>query len=68
MKFNMECTCGHKESVEARSRAEAAVKFRSAMTQEALEEHFSQYHGPNDPKPTLEEARAAIAQSVAVTV
>ena len=67
MRFDLECACGHKESVEARSRAEAAVKFRSAMTQEALDEHFNRYHRPNDPRPTLEEAHAAVAQSVAVT-
>ena len=64
--FSMTCTCGHTMTVEAGSRDEAVEMFKAGMTQQALDEHFAQYHQPNEQKPTLEEAHAIIGQAVAV--
>ena len=44
--FSMTCTCGHTETVEAGSRAEAVGVFRAGMTQQALDEHFGQMQRP----------------------
>jgi hypothetical protein len=63
--YNMTCTCGHTMSVEASSRDQAVGMFKSGMTQQALDEHMTQHHKPDEPKPTLVQAHAMIEQMVA---
>ena len=60
----MTCTCGHKMSVDAVTREEAAAKLTEMMTQEALDKHFMENHKPEETKPTLEQSHAMIAQTV----
>jgi hypothetical protein len=63
--YSMQCTCGHSMTVEAATKDQAVGMFKAGMTQQALDEHFSQYHQPTEQKPTLEQAQAAIPQMVA---
>lgn len=58
----MTCTCGQVMEVEAGSRDEAVTKMKEMMTQEALDQHFSEHHKPEEPKPTLEQSHAMIEQ------
>ena len=62
--FSFTCTCGHVMTTDAANRDEAVSKFKAGMTQQALDDHIKT-HGPNDPKPTLAQAHAAIEQTVA---
>lgn len=64
MTYSMQCTCGHVLSVDAESKEEAVVQLKEMMTQEALDEHMKQYHKPDEPKPTLEQAHMMIEQTV----
>ncbi len=63
--YSMTCSCGQTMSLEAASREEAVGKFRSGMTQEAVDQHFRDHNHGSDPKPTLAEVHAAIEQMVA---
>jgi hypothetical protein len=62
--YTMTCTCGHTMTMEAASREEAVTKFQAGMTQQVLDDHMRQYHKPDEPKPTLEQAHAMIDQMV----
>jgi hypothetical protein len=61
--YSFTCTCGHVMTMDANNREDAIGKFKAAMTQQALDDHI-RTHGPNDPRPTLEQAHAAIEQTV----
>jgi hypothetical protein len=51
-------------TIDAADRNDAIGKFRAGMTQQALDEHMSQYHQPGEPKPTLQQAHEMIGQTV----
>ena len=51
-------------SVDALSLEEAKTKMKQMMDQAALDEHMTQHHKPDEPKPTLEMAHAMIDQTM----
>ncbi len=51
-------------SVDANSMEEAVAKMKEMMTQTELDAHMSQFHKPEDSKPTLEQSHAMIEQSM----
>lgn len=64
-KFSMKCSCGHVMAVDANTREEGVEKMKTMMDQNALDQHWMQYH-QNDtmPKPTLDQSRMQIEQSL----
>ena len=63
--FSMTCTCGHTTTLDAANRDEAVAMMKAGMTQEALEQHMTQYHQPGEQAPTLAQAHAMIDQMMA---
>ena len=51
-------------SVDALSLEEAKTKMKQMMDQAALDEHMTQYHKPDEAKPTLAMAHAMIDQTM----
>ena len=65
MKYSMKCTCGHVMTVDAGTREEAVGKLKTMMTQQALDDHWNQYHMQDtQPKPTVEQSHMMIEQIV----
>jgi hypothetical protein len=60
--YSMTCTCGHVVTLEASSREDAVRQFQTMMTAEAIDQHFAERHSPSEPKPTVEQAHAMIAE------
>ena len=60
--YSMTCNCGHVMTIDAGSRDEAVGKLKTAMTQEAFDQHFREWHQPTEQKPTLQQAHANIEQ------
>lgn len=42
--YSMTCTCGHKLSVDAKSRDEAVEKIKGLMDEDTLEMHMEERH------------------------
>ena len=51
-------------NIDAGSRDEAVTNLKTAMTQEAFDQHFREWHQPTEQKPTLQQAHANIEQIV----
>ena len=65
MTYSMKCTCGHVMKVDAPDRMQAVAKMKEMMTQQALDEHWIQYHATDTmPKPTLEQTHMVIEQTL----
>jgi hypothetical protein len=63
--YSRHCTCGFGFRIPAESREDAIAKLKEEMDQDALNEHWQQFHDQQgEPKPTLEEAHALIDQQV----
>ena len=62
--YSMTCSCGHIMSMEAATRDTAVGMFKSMMTQQMLDEHWTAMHKPTETKPTLEQTHMGIQTMV----
>ena len=64
-KFSMKCSCGDVQTVDSDTREGAIKIFTDMMDQKAMDEHWLKMHADDKmPKPTLDQAHAAIQQTV----
>jgi hypothetical protein len=63
MNYRLQCTCGHALYRGAESKEEAVEKFKAAMNQEALDQHWAASHA-GEQKPSLADLQSNIASMV----
>ncbi len=62
-KYQMTCTCGDVQTVDAASHEEAVQKFKDMMTQDAVNAHFAEKHA-GQPVPTVDQVHANLEAQV----
>ena len=62
-KYEMTCSCGHVQEVDAASKEEAIKMVQDGMTEESIKAHMAEKH-PGEPVPTAEQAHASISQGL----